>query len=153
MAAERSDAHGICHHDREKLRKLREIKLTLPPLLEGWLLLRRPRAAKEQRSLVLSTVGLELTLDKVKQYMFFVLGQDSVPERGFRGRTADVHYGDDDEYDDDAYGHGGYGEQGDQGLDYEPDDDYYYEEPDAGYDQQGLDDGTEDGFNIEEFDD
>ena len=42
----------------KKFRKLKEVEITLPSLLEGWLLMRRSGATKEQRALVLSTVGL-----------------------------------------------------------------------------------------------
>ena len=84
-------------HADQKFQKLRQLRVQLPPLLQSWLLLRRSVASKEQ--LTLYNVDKELTFEGVNQSGFFVLGQDSVPGKGYKG-AKDIDFGEEVQDDD-----------------------------------------------------
>ena len=51
----------------KKFRMLKEAKVVLPYMFEGWLLLHRSDATKEQRDFMVSTTGMQFSFDKVMQ--------------------------------------------------------------------------------------
>ena len=72
----------------QKLRKPHELGVQLPDTLKGWLLARLSGINKDQRTIAYSMVGKDLNFDKVREALFMVLGQDSLPERGSRADHA-----------------------------------------------------------------
>ena len=75
---------SFCSMMEQKLRKIAELKVVLPEALKGWLLLRRCGLSREQRTLIQSHVGTDLTFERVRQTLYFSLGQDSLPDRNFK---------------------------------------------------------------------
>ena len=101
---------------RQARNRVEEFKITMPPEVHGWLLLRRSRIRAEQRAMVLAQAGKDLSMEKVTELLNLMLGQDSVPtkseiinyvdpvdEEAYYGESAEWNYDHGDYEDEESY--------------------------------------------------
>ena len=65
-----------CTEFNQSLRELMKFKITLPPEVTGWLMLRRAALTKEQQTMVQTHIGTTLTLTAVEPALYLLFGQD-----------------------------------------------------------------------------
>ena len=65
-----------CTEFNQSLRELMKFKITLPPEVTGWLMLRRAALTKEQQTMVQTHIGTTLTLTAVEPALYLFFGQD-----------------------------------------------------------------------------
>ena len=76
-------------------RKLRSShKVELPEKVLAWWFIRKSGIAREQRQMVLTTMGAEkMTVEAAQEAMFFIVGQDSKSENSWnRGPRKEIFY-------------------------------------------------------------
>jgi len=87
---------------RLSTKKILEHKVDLPDKVRGWLLLRRAGLSEEQKTLVMSQVGTDLSFDKVASVLQTTFGEKQVPSER-KKHTPSVHFAADEwdePYDD-----------------------------------------------------
>ena len=67
---------------RLSTRKVKEFDIELPDPVQGWFLLRRAGLTEEQKTLIMSQVGKDLSFDKVSQALQTTLGQQQTKTTG-----------------------------------------------------------------------
>ena len=65
-----------CTEFNQSLRELMKFKITSPPEVTGWLMLRRAALTKEQQTMVQTHIGTTLTLTAVEPALYLLFGQD-----------------------------------------------------------------------------
>ena len=67
---------AYCADHREALREVQKHGIKIPPEVDGYILLRRSGLTNEQKQLIQSQVGANMSASKVEEHMYFLLGQD-----------------------------------------------------------------------------
>ena len=143
---------------RLSTKKVAEHRITLPDEVQGWLLMRRAGLSEEQKTLVMSQIGMDLGFEKVAKTLQSTFGQQQVMTD--RRQKSAVHYleeGGDAQYDDDGYADDTYYQddwyQQDWEDEYDEDGVYYgEEEQEEWYDEAAT--GTYDqSHDVDEYDD
>ena len=151
---------------RLSTRKVKEFDIELPDPVQGWFLLRRAGLTEEQKTLIMSQVGKDLSFEKVSQALQTTLGQqqtkttgrdayfqhdDYVEHDAYQPYTTSEWYGDDgwEEHDDVYY------QDYDDEQEPEYEDEEWYEEgdPDDGASYYYHPPSTEDVLDVDEYDD
>ena len=106
----RKASHTLQDYSAEYSRAERQLRVThnvdLPEKVKAWWYLRKAGISREQRQLILTNVGTDnLSVEKIRQAMNFILGQDSKPERSRSHKDGayyqDEYLGGEDPYEDD----------------------------------------------------
>jgi len=77
-------------------KKIGEFKITLPEPVQGWLLLSRAGLTPDQKTMVMTQVGKDLSFTKVSTAMETIFGQQSVMQE----KSANTYVLDAEWYDD-----------------------------------------------------
>eukprot|EP00435_Cladocopium_sp_Y103_P023595 s669_g5.t1 len=139
-------------------RRLRTIhKVDLPEKVRAWFFLRRSGLTKEQRLMVLSSVGhQQLDLENVQKTMNFVIGQDTKLEGSRWNRTKDPVMYNDETYASSPWPEDDQWDYATEAAYYEDDYDGQWPDYDANYfdenDTTHADEQETDCFDVEEYD-
>ncbi|CAE7928185.1 GIP [Symbiodinium necroappetens] len=68
---------AYCADHREALREVQKHGIKIPPEVDGYILLRRSGLTNEQKQLIQSQVGADMSASKVEEHMYFLLGSSS----------------------------------------------------------------------------
>ncbi|CAJ1454178.1 unnamed protein product, partial [Effrenium voratum] len=79
---------AYCTEHREHLREIEKHKISIPPTISGWLLLRRANLTAEQRQMVLTHTSGELSLERVEASLYYLFGQDYTSRPSHRPTTS-----------------------------------------------------------------